>query len=203
MWPAQGTVGKPMPFPIRMVATLRYCSTISITQAVTAIGNTNLCCNSIYDPDLTNLGHQPYGHDTYSTIYNQYTVLKSRLKFTPTYGGPNTSLTYGVGIEPSTLVAGANDVWAERPTYKVMGCNQTYSMLGQKPLIITWERNKRFPQTDTYRDLSAPFGSNPTEIEVFNIVCQRADGNALGTVYLFVEIDYVVEMYEPKDLAAS
>jgi len=204
MWPASGTVGKPRPFPIRTLATLRYCTTVSLTSAVAAIGNTNFACNSIYDPDLTNLGHQPYGHDTYADIYNQYTVLRSRLKVTPTFGGGNIAMTYGVGIEASTLAAGAIDVWAERPTYQVMGANQPYSMLGQKPLVIWWDRNKRFPHNDTYRDLSAPFGSNPTEIEVFNVVCQRADATtALGTVYLFVEIEYLCEMYEPKDLGSS
>lgn len=186
-----------------MVATLRYCTTVTITQAVAGIGNTNFATNSIYDPDLTNLGHQPYGHDTYSGIYNQYTVLKSRLKMTPTLSSASTAITYGVGIEAGTVTAGAVDVWAERPTYIVRGNNQAYAMLGNQPLIITWDRNKRFPHNDTYRDLSAPFGANPSEIEVFNIMAQKADGSALGTVYLFVEIDYLVEMYEPKDLGSS
>jgi len=204
MYPASGTVGRPRPFPIRMVASLRYCTTVSVTNSLTPIGNLNFSCNSIYDPDVSGAGHQPYGHDTYADIYNQYTVLKSRLKVTPTFNGSNTPMTYGVGIEASTLAAGANDVWAERPTYQVRGCNQPYSMLGQQPLVCYWDRNKRFPHNDTYRDLSAPFGANPTEIEIFNIVVQRADATtALGTVYMFVEIDYLVEMYEPKDLGSS
>jgi len=201
-WPTS-TVGRPRPFPIRMGATMRYCTTVSATQSVGSVANFNFSCNSIYDPDITGTGHQPYGHDTYADIYNQYTVLRSRLRFTPTLAVASTAITYGVGIEPGTTGLPATDTWAEKPTYLVQGNNQAYAMNGNKPLTIWWNRAKRFPHNDIYRQLSAPFGSNPSEMEIFNIVAQKSDGTALGTIYLFVEIEYWVEMYEPKDLGSS
>jgi len=204
-WPSNGTVGKPKPFPVRMLATLRYVETLTLTQATIATTNWCFCANGIYDPNLSGGGHQPYGHDTYSGIYNQYTVLKSKIKITPTgrtASSGNNAIHFGVGIEDSTVSGAPNDTWAERPTYSVVGSFRGDG--SSKSLTKTWDRNKRFPHEDTYRALSAPFGSNPSEIEVFNIVVQNADyTNALSTVYMLVEIEYTVEMYELQDLGSS
>ena len=206
MYPVNGTVGKPRPFPVRMVATLRYCETITITQSLNTVGNYCFNCNSIQDPNSTGSGHQPYGHDTYQSIYNQYTVLKSKIKVTPTrFSSASNAITWGIGIEDVTTASGTYDGWAERPTYSVIASCRGDGSTGSKPISKLWNRAKRFPHEDTYRALSAPFGANPAEVEVFNIVCQTADTatSPLGTVYLFVEIEYTCEFYELKDLGGS
>jgi len=201
-YPINGTVGRPQPFPIRMVATLRYCETIAITNSLTNIGNYNWACNSIYDPNLTGTGHQPYGHDTYASIYNQYTVLKAKITFRVS-GNPN-QFNWGGGIE-DTLVpsAGLQDLWMERPTYKAR-IQAPAGAPDNNPITLYWDRAKRFPHEDLYRTVSAPFGANPSEVEVFNIVLQNATSTGvLGTCHVTVQIDYTCEFYELKDLGAS
>jgi hypothetical protein len=205
-YPVNGTVGVARPFPIRMQAKLRYVESIALTSSLTSINQTCFACNSIYDPNLSGGGHQPYGHDTYASIYNQYTVLKAVMKITP-QNTTTPGITYGVGIEDTVVGSGtgtSNDYWAERPTYTVVAANLNGMKMGQS-IQKTWTRAQRFPHEDLYRTVSAPFGSNPAEIEVFNIVVQAAGNNAiiLGTVYFLVEIEYTVEMYEPISLAAS
>lgn len=200
-YPDQGTVGKPMPFPTRMVAKLKYCETLTLTSALLPIGNLNLACNSIYDPNLTGTGHQPYGHDTYASIYNQYTVLASKITFR-FVGSASGLYTWGGGIEDTVGTTSSIDTWGERPTYKLL--SGRLPSTENATLSLYWNRNKRFPGKDVYRELSAPFGANPSEIEVFNLVCQtNTGGSTIGTVYCFVEIEYVVEMYEIKDLGDS
>lgn len=201
-FPASGTVGKPRPFPVRMVATLKYVDTININSALAAAGNSCIACNSIFDPDLTGTGHQPYGHDNYSAIYNQYTVLSSFIKITPSTVA-NNHQTYGLGIEDGVIASTAFNTWLEKPTY--IGVAQARdSMLGLKPLTMRWDRKKRFPLNDTYRDLSAPFGSNPSEIEVFNIVLQSSSSStAIGNNSFLVEIWYTCEFYELQPLGTS
>ena len=201
-YPAAGTVGKPMPFPIRMVATLKYCETLSMLSSLTPLANINIAANSIYDPNLSGTGHQPYGHDVYSGIYNQYTVLKSRCRF-KVGATSNSFFTWGGGIEDTVGTTAAVDTWAERPTYKSRIQNQMGSP-ECLPIVLYWDRNKRFPHNDTYRDLSAAFGTNPSEIEIFNIVAQTNSGTGtLGQLYCTVEVEYIVEMYEIKDLGDS
>jgi len=200
----QGTVGKPMPFPTRMVGTLRYAETVAVQSSVTPISWCHYSCNSIYDPYRTGAGHQPYGHDTYATIYNQYTVLKSRMKVQFSQNNSVlTSFTYGAVIEDDIATTPGYDTWRERPTAKshplVINAG-----IEQKPLTLYWDRNKRFPGQDTYLQLSAPFGSSPNEEEFFVLIAQsQTSGTNLGTVYVSVEIDYFCEFYELKDLGNS
>jgi len=200
-YPDQGTVGKPQPFPIRMVAKMRYCETVSIASSLVPVTSVNFACNSIYDPNLSGTGHQPYGHDTYASIYNQYTVLASKITFRVAASASGV-LTWGGGIEDTVGTTLNVDTWAERPTYKVL--SGRLPSTEEATLTLYWNRNKRFPGKDVYRELSAPFGTNPSEIEVFNLVCQtNTASSALGTQYCFVEIEYIVEMYELKDLGDS
>ena len=35
--------------------------------------------NSLFDPDQTGTGHQPYYFDQFAALYNRYTVLGSKL----------------------------------------------------------------------------------------------------------------------------
>ena len=204
-WPINGTVGKPKPFPTRMQARLRYCETVSVTQSVNVAGNFCYIANGIYDPNSSGAGHQPYGHDTYSSIYNQYTVLSSKIKVTPTrFNSASNVITWGIGIEDAPSSGAAADTWAERPEYSVIASCRGDGATGGKPLTKSWNRMKRFPHADTYRALSAVFGSNPSETETFNIIVQSADViTALGTVYFFVELEYICEFYELKDLGSS
>lgn len=204
LW-TSGTIGKPMPFPTRMVAKLRYCETVAIQTAVTNQGAVFYSCNSIYDPYKSGAGHQPYGHDTYSTIYNHYTVLKSKCKFQMTQSSAVLQAnTYGGTIEDDTSPASLSfDAWRERPN-----CKEHMLVINagaeQRPLTLYWDRNKRFPKQDTYLALSAPFGADPAEQEYFMLVAQSASvGLSLGTVYVSVEIEYTCEFYELKDLGSS
>jgi hypothetical protein len=191
-----------------MVATIRYCETISLNSSLTPAASVNIACNSIYDPNLTNIGHQPYGHDTYASIYNQYTVLKSKIQFRigapgTGAGGSNAYITWGGGIEDTVTSTSAADYWMERPTYKSRIQTQQGSA-GNTPLTLYWDRAKRFPHEDLYRTVSAPFGSNPSEIEVFNLVAQaNTPTGVLGQVYCTVIVDYTCEFYELKDLGTS
>ena len=117
-----------------------------------------------------------------------------------------TACSYGVGIEDTVVGTGTGttaDTWAERPTYIVHGATKDNGKLGSSPISISWDRNKRFPHEDLYRTVSAPFGANPAEIEVFNCVLQAATGGVLGTAYVFIEVEYTCEFYELKDLGVS
>jgi len=196
-------VGQPRPFPTRMLATLKYCDTIALDSSLVSTLSKFMSCNSIYDPNRSDSGHQPYGHDTYATIYNQYTVVKSKCTFSfLQIQAVLAGFTWGGGISDDTSTPLAYDTWAERPSYKVRPMFQNAGPLAT-PLTLYWDRDKRFPSPDTAQSLSANFGSNPAEEEFFELVVQNAINGTLGKVYLFVQIEYTVEMYEPKDLGSS
>lgn len=198
------TVGKPKPFPIRMSGKLTYCETITRTESVSPQNIFFMSCNSIYDPNATGIGHQPYGHDTYSTIYNQYTVMKSKITVTAAQIVSNTNaFTWGIGIVDDTSTNAGYDYTFERPDHSIRPMMQIAGQQG-RPLTMTWDRNKRFPANDNAANLSASFGSSPSEQEYFEVCAQSGSPSSnLGTIYYFVKVEYWCEFYELKDLGSS
>jgi len=111
--------------------------------------------------------------------------------------------SWGGGIADDTATSPSFDTWTERPTYKVERMFNNAGP-GAKPMTLYWDRDRRFPDPDTAQSLSANFGSNPAEEEFFELVAQSyASGIALGTVIMLVTVEYLCEMYEPKDLGSS
>lgn len=66
------------PFKPRLNAKLVYTSAFVLADAgssLTTFGTAQtMAMNDIYDPDITNAGHQPYLRDTLATLYSRYKV---------------------------------------------------------------------------------------------------------------------------------
>lgn len=62
------------PLPSKYICKLKYVQPFDI-DPVTQQHNFNL--NSLFDPDRTGLGHQPYGFDQLSTLYEKYRVISA------------------------------------------------------------------------------------------------------------------------------
>lgn len=65
------------PIPLQYKTRMKYVQTFKILTASGsdyAINTFRL--NSIYDPDESGVGHQPYGYDTLEPLYNNYRVYK-------------------------------------------------------------------------------------------------------------------------------
>lgn len=67
-------------FPDELVTTMRYSDIITLTSAAGAVTSNVFRMGSLFDPDSTGTGHQPYYFDQLSALYNNYVVLKSTLK---------------------------------------------------------------------------------------------------------------------------
>jgi len=87
-------------FPTELRTTLRYSDVVTLTSTGNAVTNYVFRMNSLFDPDFTGTGHQPYYFDQFATIYQRYTVIGSKLKatFTPipdTINGAGTTQLNG------------------------------------------------------------------------------------------------------------
>lgn len=68
-----------LPIPIKTRVTLRY-QDIFLLSCSTGVGSYIYSGNSVFDPDVSGSGHQPYYFDRYAAIYSRYVVLNSRIK---------------------------------------------------------------------------------------------------------------------------
>jgi len=60
--------------------TLRYVENFTTSIATTVGSQQTMNLNSLFDPNRTGTGHQPYGYDTIATLYNRYRVISTRYK---------------------------------------------------------------------------------------------------------------------------
>jgi hypothetical protein len=85
-----------MPIPNNTRVVLKYNDFFSLSSSA-GVATCNFSGNSLYDPDITFTGHQPYYYDRYSALYQYYTVIGSRTKFTfATNAGSATGIQAGL-----------------------------------------------------------------------------------------------------------
>lgn len=100
---------------------LKYKTVIGLVSTSGALSTYVFRGNSIFDPDSSGIGHQPYFTDQWDTMYDDYIVLGSSIKVESfnTSGQTNASL---ITVVPSTAVttfgSTASDQMAEQPYAK-------------------------------------------------------------------------------------
>lgn len=184
------------PFPAKAYYTLRYSDQITLNPGAGANASYLFRANSIFDPDYSSVGHQPYGHDNLQQIYRHYVVDKAVMTLTPTQFG-NTVCTYGARVSESAPAAGFH------LTREMKGTTMSTTAVGARPVPIsrTYERNKMWP---IEKDTTAQFGTNPDEPAFFELFMQGPNQTTdPGSVDFIVNITYYVTCFELKHLAAS
>lgn len=184
------------PFPAVEKYQLRYCDTIAINGTAGSASSYLFRANSIYDPDYTGAGHQPYGHDQLEEIYNHYCVDSAIITVTPT----TFTGVFGISVTDNAVVSsGFNTVKEQQATTMAMQThvNATHAITLKK----NYNRHTSFP---VYKDTSAFMGGNPAEEAYFQLWVTGTDGGVdPANATFMVTITYNVTCYELKDLGSS
>lgn len=190
-------------FPNTIITKLRYCDYYTMTSTAGSVYYQVMLANSIFDPDVTGVGHQPMYRDTYAGIYDHYTVLGSKI----TVHFTNTSST-------GTVIAGVrgdDDGTGSTTLTTIMeGNNGTWVQLGQngsgqdtKTVTCTFEPLADFG-VDAKDDgfSSTAVGSNPTEGFYYHIFAANTVAGT-STILASIEIEYTVKFSELATQAGS
>lgn len=195
--------------PQTLTATHRYASGTYHTATGAATTLQVFKCNGLYDPDTTNIGHQPYLFDQISALYNHWTVVRSRItitfnNFRPA-GGPDTyehrlqcalfvddDATFTGGLS-AALELGNNCSWG------VITGNDTGKTLHSK-----WSLKDNFGITKPLgmSRFQGDSSNDPTELSQFILLVQNSSAATEYIDYVAV-IEYDVIWSEPKDVAQS
>ncbi len=203
----QGTL-----IPDRTCVTMKYNEDVRIQLPPNGIMASYIYrCNSIFDPNLTGIGHQPMGHDQYANFYKKYVVIGSTMTVTfksfaasQATNDPVTNATVAV-----TTIQGTSGV-ISNPSELLENNRTSYTNLCvQRPYAKITKKfsPKRFfglTKMLDNEDYGADFGSNPAQDALWQISGYNptAPGNPT-TLYLNIAIKYICVLRERVNLGLS
>lgn len=187
--------------------TLKYTETFNFTLAAGTGTQQLFRLNSIFDPNSTGVGHQPYGYDQIMALYNRYRVLSSSWKI---IFGTQTS-TYRIVVLPINGSLAAAITTA--PTFE-NACEMPRARIfvqggGGSPTIVVTGGIKlndlngvTIPEYMADDRFEAAIGANPAEVMSLVIGNYNASGGTI-TIDYTAEIIYKVDLHDPIALAGS
>jgi hypothetical protein len=202
------------PFPPRRTLQLTYANNIQLTSAsntANVLGTAQTYrLNSLFDPDLTGAGTQPYGFDTLATIYQQYKVSRVRVSIDflspdATYVGTVVAVLVPSAATLPTLAAANIDTFLDKPftTFVSISTNadRSHGFSFDLPIhmIDGLTRSQLAADLTNY---SAFVTASPTSTPRLTFAYATTGNNTAGVVCR-IRMTYFVEMWDRYILAQS
>lgn len=191
------------PIPQRYITKMKY-SEQFITDATTGMYRFNL--NSIYDPNQSGVGHQPYGFDTLATLYNRYRVIACGWRIQVNWQTNQTAQPVLVGAIPANEVLTFNSLSELRENPRAKYISQNYGaeslVLSGKSYIpsLVGRTKPQYMADDRYQ---ATMTTSPNELAILNVLTGPNGSDSPGSATLQIVLEYTVEFFDIKHLAQS
>lgn len=192
------------PIAAKTITRLKYVQNFNRTLADGILSVYQFRLNSIFDPDFTGTGHQPYGHDTFATLYNRYRVFAASWIIRVVNNG-SVNVIHTVLPENGQSTFSDNELLAETPRAitKLMSASSaghnTQVFSGRIGLPgLTGQTSAQYKGEDRYQ---AAFGQNPGELITLHLGA-TANGGASTLTYA-IQIIYHCELFDPLTLTKS
>lgn len=184
---------------------LVYCDLFAINPALGSMGYYKFRTNSLWDPNYTGSGHQPYGFDTLATLYNRYLVTGAKITVNAYANDALAGFGIGVKVTDDANYSTSDPIAVqEQPGYRY----KLYGNGKQPPIpsvTQTWSLRKMVGRAHVHDEkYSALCDANPTDPWYFNVAVFPLDGTVdLPAVTINVRITYRAKFFEPRELAQS
>jgi len=183
-------------FPKTLQTKLRYSDVFTITSSAGAVGKQMYRWNSLFDPDLTNIGHQPLYRDTYATLYDQYAVVKAKATIRILTADTTAALAVGCVTDDDGTTSSSVNTLTEMST----GMSDIITPLaGSHSYTVftpTWSAHQDLninPYTsETYK---TPNTSDPTEVSTL-LIWAATVGGASATITMQIVLEQEVVFSE-------
>lgn len=192
-----------MPIAERLFTKLRYSEIITFTMSSPNVLSSYLFQTSIYDPDVTAVGHQPLWRDTLATMYNRYRVFG--IKYTIALKNTNVSqLTwaYVKNSDNSTTETNPNTL-RERNEGKPLMLD---SLNGRTNIVsgyLSASKAHGLSKREFYDDdgFISAIGTNPSKMAYLHLYTLTMHSSAI--VHAQVDLQYYVEFLDRVDIVGS
>lgn len=191
-----------LPFPPQKYQKFVYWDQYVLAQGSGVPVLQQMRLNSLYDPDLTGVGHQPYYYDQITQVYGKYKVYAVDIQYWYTNNG-NGRFTLRPSVSAGTAATLTGfQLEAERPysvcrAYSVNGPPTTgkIRVLNRKILGVSKDQ---YNDDDKY---SALINANPEVQTYLNIMSLTTADNSIGDITL--KLTYYAKMYERTPVTSS
>jgi hypothetical protein len=185
----------------RKLVELRYEDFVTVGNLATTTANQYIFrLGSIFDPDRTGAGHQPYGHDTLALLYNRYRV--NRVSYQIEFPSNADTLIYAVvpvngSLQAVTTLADF-DLACEVPysTHAMTGFAGTPNAVLTGVIDLAQLNGAKRIEYETDDRFQAMFGSNPTEVIDLNVLTYNP-ATSMQAVRFHIQMKFFIEVYDP------
>lgn len=192
---AVSTLNTLSPLPSRYITKHKYSSAFTMD---TVINEYNWNINSLYDPDRTGFGHQPYGYDQLSGLYGKYRVIGCSYVISGIQAdNPGTNIRLACNPHNEAIVFSSMDHMLESPRtkYIVQGAQgsplKTLKGYVSIPSIVG-KTKAQYMADDRY---AATVGLNPAELAILT-VRGGTMYNTNALVSATITLEFTVEWFD-------
>lgn len=194
--------------PDRTRITLKYAVAPLAISTDSSVLNTYLFnLNSVYDPDRTGTGHQPFGFDQMATFYSKYCVVGCKWQVVFANNAVGTSQSHYVGCCPlnfSTTPTGGLSEYMEqkRNRYAISDFHKKPVIVGsvKLPKLLGAVNDTAYIADDLHY---AFVSASPTDVCCLHVYSLAVGGQATEIVYASVILWYDVVFMEPRNMGQS
>lgn len=191
-------------FAREQIRTLCYTDSFTLSNTAGVLTEYQFRANSLYDPNFSGTGHQPFGFDQIAAFYNHYDVLSSTIKVSMI--APNAG--YTTAVVTGVYLSDDSSAYADWHTYSEAkrGTNKIVAPFyaGATVTKSSFDKKKFFSKSADPGETTALVTASPAEEVLFHIWQQPVDQSSNSNPYQYtVEMTFKVRFFEPKDIVAS
>jgi len=201
--------------PRSLIRVLPYTNTIALTSGnsgATSASTQVFRLNSLFDPDLSGTGHQPYGFDQLSQWYNSYLVTNAKITITFTTLGSTSDLVCLWSFRASNTASAtignvALENAMERPNVGAMllspsGNSRTVQIsVNVQPWLV--EGITRQQYVDSLSSYKATISANPSLSPTIELATGSPSGASAVTSTVIFHVLYTAEFLDANALGPS
>lgn len=194
------------PFTDIYYVKLRYCDDRNLTTTSGLLTSHYYSCNSLYDPDQTGVGHQPFGFDQLCTMYNRYRVFAVKYRWTvwntdtsvPLYLAINASNKTTADTDYNTLIERG---YCKSAVLEPGGSRGTRTLSGY--ISVAKVNGVRFTAIRNEQDYQAYYTASPARGCYLHFYAKPADGSSTVVLRGRLQLVFYCEMFDRAPIVGS
>lgn len=191
------------PIPSRFITKMKYAEALSISTPGMGIYKWNL--NSIYDPNRTGVGHQPYGYDQLSALYNRYRVISCKYVLSAVSDTANIAYACLPANDTATVISNVSEA-RENPRCKYATQNPGGNLKVLKGNVylpaLAGQTRTQYMSDDRFQ---AQVGNSPGELLVLNVFGQGMNDDPVfnPNITYNILLEFTVEWFDIQNFEQS